>query len=507
MRTCGVLLPVSSLPSEFGIGCFDEEAYAFIDALKEAGQKYWQVLPFGHTSYGDSPYQSFSTFAGNPYFVSLKEFVKKGYITEEDCRAAEMEGHPEYVDYERVYNGRYAILKKAFENSNIAKDADYKKFLKENEAWLVDYALFMAVKAANDGKSFIEWDEDIRLRKPAAVEKCLKEYKETIDLYCFIQYEFFKQWEALRKYANDNGIEIVGDIPIYVAYDSADVWTNPELFVLDKDLKPIKVAGCPPDAFSEDGQLWGNPLYKWDYHKKTGYKWWKDRMAACNKLYDMVRIDHFRGFDEYYAIPFGDPTAKNGKWEQGPGFDLFKALNEALGEMNIIAEDLGYITDTVKQLLADTKFPGMKVLQFAFFEDSESEYLPYNYVNNGVVYTGTHDNDTVVGWYESLDKGCKQFTKDYLKIKEDDDVCDAMVAAAMGSVADHCIIPVQDYLGLGSEARINIPSTVGSNWKWRMKKGALSSEIIEKMAGMAKMYGRYNPVNKPVVEDKVEASK
>lgn len=502
MRSCGVLLPVSSLPSEYGIGCFDEEAYAFVDMLKEAGQKYWQVLPFGHTSYGDSPYQSFSTFAGNPYFVSLKEFVKKGYITVEDCEKCEMEGHPEYVDYERVYNGRYEVLKKAFENSNIAQDADYQKFVKENSDWLIDYALFMAVKASYDGKSFIEWDDDIKLRKPEAVKECLEKYKDTVDFYCFIQYEFFKQWAALREYANENGVEIIGDIPIYVAYDSADVWTHPELFQLDENLEPIKVAGCPPDAFSADGQLWGNPLYKWDYHKKTGYKWWKDRMAACNKLYDMVRIDHFRGFDEYYTIPFSDDTAKNGKWEKGPGIDLFNELNKEFGEMNIIAEDLGFLTDTVRQLLKDTAFPGMKVLQFAFYEDSDSEYLPYNYVENCVVYTGTHDNDTIAGWYSDLSEEDKEFTRDFLMLEDEEKICESMIATAMESVARHCIIPAQDYLGLGSTARINLPSTVGENWKWRMKKDAFDEKLVAKMKKMAKLYGRYNA---PVTEDEEEA--
>ncbi len=494
MRTCGVLLPVSSLPSQYGIGCFDEAAYKFVDNLKEAGQKYWQVLPFGHTSYGDSPYQSFSTFAGNPYFVSLKEFVKKGYITTADCRKAEMEGHPEYVDYERVYNGRYAVLKKAFKNSNITENDEYKKFVEENSAWLTDYALFMAVKDANDGKSFVEWDEDIKLRRPEAIARCLEEYKESVDFYSFIQFEFFNQWNALRAYANENGIEIIGDIPIYVAYDSADVWTHPELFRLDDKLVPIKVAGCPPDAFSEDGQLWGNPLYTWDYHKETGYKWWKDRIAACNKLYDMVRIDHFRGFDEYYAIPFGDKTARNGKWEQGPGFDLFEELNKEFGEMNIIAEDLGFLTDSVRKLLKDTAYPGMKILQFGFYEDSDSEYLPYNYVENSVVYTGTHDNDTIVGWYKELDKPSKKFLKEYLMLESDDKICDTMIAHAMGSVARHCIIPMQDYLGLGSTARINIPSTVGCNWKWRMSSKAFDKKLIKKMAKLAKLYGRYNPL-------------
>ena len=494
MRTCGVLLPVSSLPSKYGIGCFDEEAYKFVDKLKEAGQKYWQVLPFGHTSYGDSPYQSFSTFAGNPYFVSLKEFVKEGYITANDCKKAEMEGHPEYVDYERVYNGRYEVLRKAFKNSNIADDAEYKKFVEDNADWLTDYALFMAVKDANGGKSFVEWDEDIKLRRPEAVARCLEEYKENVEFYSFIQFEFFKQWNALRKYANDNGIEIIGDIPIYVAYDSADVWTHPELFRLDDRLVPIKVAGCPPDAFSEDGQLWGNPLYTWEYHKETGYKWWKDRIAACNKLYDMVRIDHFRGFDEYYAIPFGEKTARNGKWEQGPGFDLFEELNREFGEMNIIAEDLGFLTDTVRQLLKDTAFPGMKVLQFGFYEDSDSEYLPYNYVENSVVYTGTHDNETIASWYKGLSKEDKKFTKKFLMLDDDIKICEAMIVSAMGSVAKHCIIPMQDYLGLGNEARINVPSTVGENWKWRLSSKAFDKKLVKRMAELAKLYGRYNPV-------------
>ncbi len=507
MRSCGVLLPVSSLPSEYGIGCFDEAAYAFVDKLKAAGQKYWQVLPFGHTSYGDSPYQSFSTFAGNPYFVSLKEFVKAGYITKADCKKADMEGHPEYVDYERVYNGRYAVLKKAFLNSNIAEDKDYQKFVSDNAAWLTDYALFMAVKDANDGKSFIEWDDDIKLRRPKAVEAYLEKYKEEVEFYSFIQYEFFKQWDALKAYANENGIEIIGDIPIYVAYDSADVWTNPDLFKLDKNLQPIKVAGCPPDAFSEDGQLWGNPLYKWDYHKKTGYKWWKDRIAACNKMYDMVRIDHFRGFDEYYAIPFGDDTARNGKWEKGPGIDLFNELNKEFGEMNIIAEDLGFLTETVRQLLKDTAYPGMKVLQFAFFEDSDSEYLPYNYTENSVVYTGTHDNDTVAGWYSELDKPSKKFTKEYLMLADDSNICDAMIAAAMGSVSKYCIIPAQDYLGIGSTARVNTPSTVGNNWKWRLSPKAFDKRLLKKMAKMAKLYGRFNNVEEAEDEKKAETKK
>ncbi len=494
MRTCGILLPVSSLPSEYGIGCFDEEAYAFVDMLKAAGQKYWQVLPFGHTSYGDSPYQSFSTFAGNPYFVSLKEFIEKGYLTVEECQQAQMVGHPEYVDYGRVYEGRYPLLKKAHQCSHIADDPEYQRFVADNSEWLLDYALFMAVKDANDGKSFIEWADDIKLRQPEAMARYKEEYKKEIEFYCFIQYEFFKQWGALKAYANKNGIEIIGDIPIYVAYDSADVWTHPELFYLDEGLNPVKVAGCPPDAFSEDGQLWGNPLYKWDYHKETGYKWWKDRIAACNRLYDMVRIDHFRGFDEYYTIPFGDDTARNGQWAKGPGIDLFNELNKEFGEMNIIAEDLGFLTDTVRQLLKDTAYPGMKVLQFGCYAGSESEYLPYNYTENCVVYTGTHDNDTVLGWYGELSEEDKEFTRDFLMCDKEWQINYAMIGAAMASVAKHCIIPAQDYLDLGTHARINMPSTVGNNWKWRMKKDAFNEELVQKIAKMAKLYGRENKV-------------
>ncbi len=503
MRTCGVLLPVSSLPSQYGIGCFDEAAYKFVDCLKEAGQTYWQVLPFGHTSYGDSPYQSFSTFAGNPYFVSLKEFVKKGYITAKDCKNAEMEGHPEYVDYERVYNGRYAVLRKAFENSNIRENYEYNRFVEENSWWIKDYALFMAIKDANNGKSFIEWDDDIKYRHDDALGRYHYQYKDDVDFYCFIQFEFFSQWNALRAYANERGIQIIGDIPIYVAYDSADVWCHPDLFRLDDRLVPVKVAGCPPDAFSEDGQLWGNPLYTWDHHRNTGYWWWKQRIAACNKLYDMVRIDHFRGFDEYYAIPFGEETARNGQWEKGPGFDLFNELNKEFGEMNIIAEDLGFLTDTVRELLKQTGYPGMKILQFGFYEDSDSEYLPYNYVENSVVYTGTHDNDTVLSWWKTLSKEDKKFAKEFLMIDSDDQVCDMMIAHAMGSVARHCVIPMQDYLHLGSESRVNIPSTVGTNWKWRMSSKAFDKKLIKKMAKMAKLYGRYNVVK--AAEEKAEA--
>ncbi|NLL92881.1 MAG: 4-alpha-glucanotransferase [Clostridiales bacterium] len=499
MRACGILMPISSLPSEYGIGCFDECAYKFVDDLVKAGQQYWQILPLGHTSYGDSPYQSFSTFAGNPYFVSIKELIKEGYITKKECAKYDLGDNSEYIDYEKMYNGRYEIYRIAFKNSNITSDPDFKKFVKDQEAWLADYALFMAVKSSYDGKSFIEWDDDIKFRKPEAMAKYLKKYKDEVDFYCFIQYEFYKQWYALKEYANKKGVKIIGDIPIYVAYDSADVWKNPELFLLDDKLVPIKVAGCPPDAFSDDGQLWGNPLYTWDYHKKTGYTWWKERIGTCSALYDMVRIDHFRGFDEYYTIPFGHKNARVGAWVKGPGYDLFDALNKEFGDMNIIAEDLGFLTDSVRDLLKKTGYPGMKILQFAFGETNvDSEYLPHNYPTNCLVYTGTHDNDSIKGWLATQSEKDRKGIIAYLGLDCDveepleavEDIHWKFITSCMTSVADYCIIPIQDILGLSSEARINIPSTVGNNWKWRIREGAFSDEIIEKLDYLACISGR-----------------
>ncbi len=483
-------MSITSLPSDYGIGCFDEQAYEFIDKLKAAGQKLWQVLPFGHTSYGDSPYQSFSTFAGNPYFISLKELIKEGLITADDCKAAQMEYNDEYVDYERVYNGRYKVLRKAFDNANLDSDNDYKKFIEDNKSWVLDYGLFMAIKEKYNGASFSEWDEDIRMRKEEAVNKAKEEYRQTTEFYCYLQYLFFKQWSKLKTYANEKGIEIVGDIPIYVAYDSADVWTNRELFQLDEDNLPTKVAGCPPDAFTELGQLWGNPLYNWQVHKESGYKWWKDRIKACFEMYDIIRIDHFRGFDEYYTIPYGDPDARGGSWEKGPGMDLFHALKAEFGEMNIIAEDLGFLTESVRQMLKESGFPGMKILMFGFYAGSQNEYVPYNHVENSVVYTGTHDNETTYGWYDSLDGENKLMVDTYLSIEDGKDVNWKLIKAAMGSVAGMCIIPMQDYLGLGNEARMNTPSTVGNNWKWRMKKGAFSDELVKKMKLTTEVFGR-----------------
>lgn len=492
MRKSGILLPVSSLPSAYGIGCFSGEAYEFIDKLKAAGQSYWQILPLGPTSYGDSPYQSFSSFAGNPYFISLDDLVEDGYLTREDCTSCDFGDNEEYVDYEKLYKNRFILLRKAYENSHIKDNVEFQSFVLENKDWLDNYALYMAVKTHFNNTCWVEWDEDIKLRKPEALKKYQKEYADEVEFYQFQQYLFAKQWKALKAYANQNGIKIIGDIPIYVAFDSSDAWANPELFQFDEKCNPIAVAGCPPDGFSATGQLWGNPLYRWEYHKETGYAWWLNRLEATFEKYDVLRIDHFRGFDEYYAIPYGEPTAENGQWEPGPGYDLFKTMKAVLGKKDIIAEDLGFLTPSVLKLVKKTGYPGMKVLQFAFDSREESDYLPHNYTKNCVVYTGTHDNDTTEGWFTALSAKDRRFCRNYLDMKGrgQGKIHTAMIRTALASVADTAIIPMQDYLGLDSRARINTPSTLGNNWKWRMKADAFTGELAEEIRKITKLYGR-----------------
>ena len=492
MRKCGILLPIFSLPSRYGIGSFSKEAYQFIDFLKAAGQSYWQILPLGPTGYGDSPYQSFSTFAGNPYFIDVDEFVEKGWITTADCKKFSCE-RKDGIDYEGLYNKRTALLRKAFENSNITADKDFRKFCKDNAFWLDDYGLYMAVKNSLNGIPWIEWDEDLRIRETKAIEKAKKEFATEIDFYRFQQYFFKKQWLEIKKYANKNGVEIVGDIPIYVAFDSSDAWANPELFDLNKENIPNAVAGCPPDPFAVTGQLWGNPLYKWDHHKKTGYEWWIKRISFCFDLYDVVRIDHFRGFDEFYAIPYGDPTAEFGKWRKGPGYGLFKAINDALGERSIIAEDLGFLTDSVRDLVKKTGYPGMKILQFAFGGDPKSEYLPHMLSNNSIIYTGTHDNETTRGWYNRVlkeDKKSAKYIQEYTGVTEESEMAKTLIKMAYGSVCDTAIIPMQDFLNLDNEGRINTPSTLGGNWGWRMKKGDASKALAKEILSLTKIYNR-----------------
>lgn len=490
MRRSGILMPVFSIPSEYGIGTFSKEAYEFVDFLKMAGQKLWQILPLGPTSYGDSPYQSFSTFAGNPYFIDLEQFIKEGFLTKEECEACEFVGHPEYVDYERIYNGRYDVLKKAYTRSNALKTPEYAAFENKNAYWLEDYALFRAIKDAFDGAGWIEWDDDIKLRKPEALSRYKTQLKDEIQFYKFLEFMFDKQWTKLKKYTNDKGIKIVGDLPIYVAFDSADVWSNPELFHLDEENVPVEVAGCPPDAFSQTGQLWGNPLYKWDYHKNTSYKWWMQRIERAYELYDILRIDHFRGFDEYYAIPYGNKTAEIGEWKKGPGYDLFKVMKEKLGEREVIAEDLGFLTESVTKLLEDTGYPGMKILQFAFDWQEDGAYLPHNYDKNCVVYTGTHDNEPASVWMSQLNGHDKDFAMRYMGIKDEAQMVRGLIKLAIASSADTAIIPMQDYLELGKEARINEPSTLGDNWKWRMKKGVCTDKLAEEIRELSSLFAR-----------------
>ncbi|MCM1148561.1 MAG: 4-alpha-glucanotransferase [Butyricicoccus sp.] len=496
-REAGILLPVFSLPSKYGIGCFSREAYAFVDWLREAGQTYWQILPLCPTSYGDSPYQSFSTFAGNPYFISLEALIDEGVLTRGECDGADFGADDGRVDYEKLYAGRYPLLRKAYERSDISKNAEYQAFLAENGWWLSDYALFMAVKDRFGGVPWTEWAEDIRLRWDNAMDYYRRELYFDIEFQQYMQFKFFQQWRELKGYANSKGIRIIGDIPIYVAMDSADVWASPELFRLDGRGCPTAVAGCPPDGFSADGQLWGNPLYRWDYHRQTGYSWWISRLNHCFRLYDVTRIDHFRGFDEYYAVPYGAVSAVEGHWERGPGIDLFRHVERALGAHEVIAEDLGYVNDSVKRLVWESGFPGMKVLEFAFDSrdtGSASDYLPHNYVENCVAYTGTHDNETLAGWLGSISEQERLAARSYMcdAYTPDEQLYRCFIALTLRSSARICIIPMQDYLGLDNGARINRPSTVGTNWLWRLRGQELTDGFRDQIREAALLYGRVN---------------
>ncbi len=492
MRASGILLPIASLPSPYGIGSFSKSAYDFIDCLKEAGQRYWQILPIGPTGYGDSPYQPFSTFAGNPYFIAPDLLINEGLLTLAECESYDFGNDSRYIDYEKIYNARFDMLRKAYQRSKDRETEEYNEFCRNNCDWLEDYALYMAIKNSFGGISFDQWPMDIKLRKEKALDDYKNRLQDEIEFHVYMQYLFYKQWIELKSYANKNGIQIIGDIPIYVAYDSADTWSHPELFQLDEELNPTAVAGCPPDAFSADGQLWGNPLYQWEFHRSTEYSWWIKRIEASLQLYDVLRIDHFKGFDEYFSIPFGDKTAINGHWEKGPGYELFQRIEEKLGTSNIIAEDLGYVTESVQRLLKKTGFPGMKILEFAFDSRETSDYLPHNYEKNCVVYTGTHDNDTILGWLSSICEEDHRMVFDYLNRNPEDasDIHWDLICLAMQSVANLCIIPIQDYLGLSSEARINIPSTVGLNWRWRLLKEDINKTLLQKIFHISVLYGR-----------------
>ncbi len=488
-RGAGVLLPISALASPYGIGSLGKSAYDFVDFLEKAKQKYWQILPLGPTGYGDSPYQSFSAFANNPYYIDLDMLCKDELLKQSEIDSVDFGEDTGDIDYYKLYQNRKPLLEKAVARFE-KKSKKYTRFLKENKFWLDDYALFMALKVEHDMCSYTLWVEKIRLREEKAIKSATARLAKEIEFWCVVQYLFYKQWKKLKTYANSKGIQIIGDIPIYVSPDSSDLWAQPELFQMDKDRRPVEVAGCPPDAFSEDGQLWGNPLYDWDYHSSTEYAWWVKRMEYALKTYDVVRIDHFRGFAGYYAIPYGATTAKTGRWRIGPAIAFVDVLNEKLPNAQIIAEDLGFLTSDVLALLKHSGYPGMKVLQFAFDSREASDYLPHNYSRNTIVYTGTHDNTTTEDWQKSAPPADVEFCKRYLDITPDRSFTRTLIRAAFGSVSDTCIIPMADWLELGEEARINTPSTLGGNWVWRVGKTALSDKLAQEIALITRTYGR-----------------
>lgn len=528
-RNAGILMPVSSLPSPYGIGTFGKDAYDFVTFVKECNHKYWQVLPLGPTTYGDSPYQSYSAFAGNPYFVDLDMLIEAGFllksevisrdwgdgivpvnVSEDDAVNGRFGtyrdgniGDERYVSYEKIYNNRFDILRIAY-NRFKAACAESKKtlakglplykqfdnFVKDNADWLEDYALFMALKFHFNNVSWGEWETDIKFRKPEAMSRYEEQLSDDIGYWKFIQFEFYLQWNALKQYANSNGIEIIGDIPIYMGYDSVDVWANQGEFQLDENLTPIKVAGVPPDAFSDAGQKWGNPLYDYDKMEANGFSWWRKRMAASAKLYDVIRIDHFIGIVKYYTIPADMPDARQGEYRQGPGQKLLDVINESIGDKKIIAEDLGVEVPEVAKILKENGYPGMKVLEFAFGGDRKNPHLPYNYTQNLVCYGGTHDNETLLGFFEDRGDWELGYAYDYLDTRDKGRMVDQVFRAAYSSVAVLTVFAVQDILKLGNWARMNLPSSMGNNWKWRMQKGQLGQHELECMRYLASVFDR-----------------
>ena len=494
-RQSGVLMHISSLPGKYGIGSFGQSAYDFVDFLVRTKQRYWQILPLGTTSYGDSPYQSFSAFAGNTYFIDFDILIEEGLLDEADVKGADFGDDPRKVDYAKIFDARRPIMEKAVARFLKADDlSDYESFVEQNAAWLEVFAEYMAIKEHFDNLAWTEWpDEAIRRREAASLASYREKLADKLTYHRVTQYLFFKQWLRLKAYANEHHIEIVGDMPIYVAADSADVWAQPHFFKTDAVGKPTCVAGCPPDEFSETGQLWGNPIYDWEAMDKDGYAWWIERLRESFKIYDIVRIDHFRGFESYWEVPAGSETSASGKWVKGPDYKLFAAVKEALGDLNIIAEDLGFMTDEVIELRERTGFPGMKILQFAFNPDDESIDSPHLAPNNSVMYTGTHDNNTVLGWYkDEIDDATRQYMAQYTNRKEYETVPHAMLRTIFSSVSFMAIATMQDLLELDSAARMNYPSTIGGNWTWRMTAEELNPIVEGELYSLTKTYRRMN---------------
>ena len=489
MRESGILMHITSLPSAYGVGTMGKEAFRFIDFLEKSGQAYWQILPVTPTGFGDSPYQSCSTYAGNPYLIDLDLLVEEGLLKKSELNRIRWMDSADRVNFGLLYQNRQKVLRLAYER--FADTEALERFCRENENWIFDFAMFMALKDLHGGKPWQEWEEKFKFRDDAALTDAWFERKAEIDFHCFVQYLFDRQWKQLRKYAGEKGVQIIGDVPIYVPLDSADVWSNPHLFDLDEKLDPAAVAGCPPDGFNADGQLWGNPLYRWQAHKEENFHWWVQRMGAAGKRYDVVRLDHFRGFESYWAIPYGDDTAKNGKWMIGPGMDFVNAMKTQLPNVKMIAEDLGFLTQEVKDLLKASGYPGMKVLTFAFDSREPSDYLPHTYTPYSVCYTGTHDNMTTRQWFDTASKAAVKYARQYMNITSEESDVWGTIRTAMASVSELCIIPMQDYLELGEDARMNCPGVLSSaNWTWRANKGYLTAALSKRIYRLTELYGR-----------------
>ncbi len=488
MRASGVLMHITSLPGAYGIGTMGREARAFVDFLERAGQRYWQILPLSPTGYGNSPYQSCSAYAGNQYLIDLETLIREGLLLKTEAEQVFWGEDSTKVDFGALYRGRMGVLRMAY--SRFAGSEDFDSFCAEQCSWLPDFALFTALKDRFQGKPWYQWPEPLKFREPEAVFAVRQDLKEEIRFCCFVQYLFFRQWEALRDYAHGKGVHIIGDVPIYVPYDSADVWAAPELFQLDATLMPVNVAGAPPDYFSEDGQLWGNPLYRWDRMKQDGYDWWIRRLRAAGKLYDVVRFDHFRGFESYWSVPYGAPTARNGRWVKGPDMDFIATVQKKLPDLAMIAEDLGFLTPEVLKMRDASGLPGMAVLGFAFDSREPSAYLPHNHVPNAVCYTGTHDNMTMRQWFDTASADAVAYAREYMALTEKEGLVWGVIRTAQASICRLCIVPMQDLLGLGAEGRMNFPGTMENNWTWRAKKGFAGGALAKRMRKLAVLYGR-----------------
>ena len=490
MRASGILMHVTSLPGPNGIGAMGKPAHRFVDFLEQAGQKYWQVLPLSPTGYGDSPYQSFSAFAGNHYLIDLELLVDEGLLRREEVEAVSWSGQEDRVDYGILYENRGPVLYKAYERFLGMPNRAFHQFIQRQQDWLQDYALFMALKEEFQGKPWQEWPDGLRLRQPEEMAAYREKLKYKIAFQYFLQFKFFEQWDRLHRYAKSKGVRVIGDVPIYVPLDSADVWSNCQLFQLDEDRKPRLVAGVPPDAFTADGQLWGNPLYDWEYHRRTGYAWWISRVRHALSIYDILRIDHFRGFDTYWAIPAGETTARNGRWEQGPRMELFHALHNALGSLPIVAEDLGEMFDSVRELLAESGFPGMKVLQFAFTGE-DSVDLPHNYPRNCVAYPGTHDNNTLAGWFAGeLTAAQRKQATDYFALTGREGNVRGLLRGVLASAAALAIIPLADWLEEPAASRMNTPGKARDNWQWRADAKKLTPALAGEIRELSERYFR-----------------